>query len=100
LNRIILVQVGISPETLRLTNLGALKPDSAVNLERAASMEGRNSGHMVQGHIDNVGEIVQTWPDKESLFFKVTRARPIRHFLLSNKQTQSNSAKADGYVRH
>jgi hypothetical protein len=53
-------QVGISPETLRLTNLGALRTGNAVNLERAAAMNGRNSGHMVQGHIDNVGEIIET----------------------------------------
>ena len=34
-------------------------------------MDGRNSGHMVQGHVDNVGEIIETWPDQESRFFKV-----------------------------
>jgi riboflavin synthase len=42
-----------------------------VNLERAAAMNGRNSGHMVQGHVDDVGTIIETWPDNESLFFKV-----------------------------
>eukprot|EP00281_Chroomonas_sp_CCMP1168_P030722 CAMPEP_0206245210 /NCGR_PEP_ID=MMETSP0047_2-20121206/18573_1 /ASSEMBLY_ACC=CAM_ASM_000192 /TAXON_ID=195065 /ORGANISM="Chroomonas mesostigmatica_cf, Strain CCMP1168" /LENGTH=576 /DNA_ID=CAMNT_0053670489 /DNA_START=33 /DNA_END=1761 /DNA_ORIENTATION=- len=63
--------VGVSPETLRVTNLGELGVGDPVNLERAAAMDGRNSGHMVQGHVDDVGDIVETWPDNESLFFKV-----------------------------
>jgi riboflavin synthase alpha subunit len=38
----------VAPETLRLTNLGDLTTGSRVNLERAAAIDGRNSGHMVQ----------------------------------------------------
>ena len=63
--------VGVAPETLRLTNLGDLKSGSPVNLERAAAIDGRNSGHMVQGHVDNVGIILDKWADNESLFIKV-----------------------------
>jgi len=40
--------VGVAPETLRVTNLGELAVGSPVNLERAAAIDGRNSGHMVQ----------------------------------------------------
>ena len=53
-------KVGCAPETLRLTNLGDLSSGSPVNLERAAAIDGRNSGHMVQGHVDNVGTIIGT----------------------------------------
>ncbi len=48
----------VAPETLRRTNLGALRPGSRVNLERPLSPTGRLSGHIVQGHIDGTGEFV------------------------------------------
>jgi len=48
----------ISPETLRVTNLGDLRPGGVVNLERAMTAGGRLDGHLVQGHIDATGEVV------------------------------------------
>ena len=39
-------------ETLRKTNLGALKPGSVVNLERSLAVGSRLGGHFVQGHVD------------------------------------------------
>lgn len=39
-------------ETLKKSNLGALKEGAAVNLERCMLMNGRIEGHMVQGHVD------------------------------------------------
>lgn len=67
-------KVGLAPETLRLTNLGTYVPESKqlVNLERASEIGGRNSGHFVQGHVDNVGTIIDRWVDENSLFFKIS----------------------------
>lgn len=68
-------KVGLAPETLRKTNLGTYGPQSKlqrVNLERASEIGGRNSGHFVQGHVDNVGTIVDQWIDENSLFFKIS----------------------------
>lgn len=48
----------VSPETLRVTNLGELRPGSEVNLERALAAGGRLDGHLVQGHVDATGELV------------------------------------------
>jgi riboflavin synthase len=48
----------IAPETLRRTNLGALRSGSRVNLERPLSPTGRLSGHIVQGHVDDTGEFL------------------------------------------
>ena len=45
-------------ETLNFTNLGKLRPESPVNLERALLASGRVGGHFVQGHIDNVARVV------------------------------------------
>lgn len=45
-------------ETLRRSTLGQLKPGDQVNLERPLAAGGRLGGHIVQGHVDGVGEIV------------------------------------------
>lgn len=42
-------------ETLNKTNIGALKIDSIVNLERAMKLGDRLDGHIVQGHVDETG---------------------------------------------
>jgi riboflavin synthase len=44
-------------ETRRLTNFSALKPGSAVNLERSLEFGGKIGGHFVTGHIDGLGTI-------------------------------------------
>lgn len=44
-------------ETLARSNLGALEPGSAVNLERPMRADGRFDGHLVQGHVDGVGRV-------------------------------------------
>ena len=49
--------VDISPETLRRTTLGRLVPGTRVNLERALRLGDRLGGHVVQGHVDGVGEV-------------------------------------------
>ncbi|KAJ3075558.1 Riboflavin synthase alpha chain, partial [Quaeritorhiza haematococci] len=54
---------GISPETLRKTNLGDLKVGSKVNLERAMAAGQRYSGHFVQGHVDTTVTIHSIHPD-------------------------------------
>lgn len=50
-------------ETLARTNLGRLDPGDPVNLERPLRLSDRLGGHLVQGHVDGVGEIVTPAPD-------------------------------------
>ncbi len=45
-------------ETLERTNLKTLRPDSAVNLERALAADGRLGGHFVQGHVDCASRVL------------------------------------------
>ena len=42
-------------ETMEVTNLGSLEVGKKVNLERCMQMNGRLDGHIVQGHVDQVG---------------------------------------------
>ncbi|HUH07385.1 MAG TPA: riboflavin synthase [Egibacteraceae bacterium] len=48
----------IMGETLERTALGALRTGAAVNLERAARLDARIGGHVVQGHVDGVGVVL------------------------------------------
>ncbi|CZS97575.1 hypothetical protein WAI453_008708 [Rhynchosporium graminicola] len=63
-------KVGVAPETLRRTNLGSLRQNSNVNLERAVSASTRMGGHFVQGHVDTVGTILNVEPDGNALTFR------------------------------
>ncbi len=54
------------PETLRRTALGGLGAGSPVNLERAMSAGSRFGGHIVQGHVDGVGEALGVRPEGDA----------------------------------
>jgi riboflavin synthase len=56
-------EADVSDETFLRTNLGDLQPGDPVNLERPVRLEDRLGGHLVQGHVDAVGTIVQPAPD-------------------------------------
>lgn len=49
-------------ETLRRSSLGALDVGSAVNLERAARVDSRLGGHIMQGHVDGVATVARIEP--------------------------------------
>jgi len=50
--------VQVVNETLNRTNLGQLQQGGVVNLERAMPVSGRFDGHVVQGHVDGVGTVI------------------------------------------
>jgi len=50
-------------ETLARTSLGRLRPGDPVNLERPVRLTDRLGGHMVQGHVDTLGEVESPAPD-------------------------------------
>lgn len=56
------VHFDLLQETLRLTNLGALRPGSLVNIERALRVSDRLSGHFVQGHVDACAPVLALEP--------------------------------------
>jgi riboflavin synthase len=74
--------VEVMPETLRRTNIGALRSGHLVNLERALASDGRFGGHFVQGHVDGTGEIVSTVPEGEALLVRVSAPRGMMRYLV------------------
>ncbi|GAA3742852.1 riboflavin synthase [Salinactinospora qingdaonensis] len=55
----------VMKETLDRSHLGALQPGTPVNLERAAHVSARIGGHIVQGHVDGIGHIIERTPGTE-----------------------------------
>lgn len=53
----------VTDETYARTALGSLRVGDPVNLERPVRLQDRLGGHLVQGHVDGVGEVVNPAPD-------------------------------------
>ncbi|ABC82511.1 riboflavin synthase [Anaeromyxobacter dehalogenans] len=58
-----LVSFDAVPETLSRTTVGSWRPGTKVNLERALAVGERLGGHLVQGHVDAVGEVLRRVPE-------------------------------------
>lgn len=54
----------VMAESLNRSNLGELQVGSRVNLERAAAVNSRLGGHIVQGHVDGTGQVVTRAPSE------------------------------------
>lgn len=61
--------VDVSKESLTMTTLGKLKVGSPVNLERAVRLSDRLGGHLVSGHVDGVGHVVERLQEGRSWKF-------------------------------
>jgi len=64
-------EADVGPETLRVTTLGKLPEGALLNLERPLRADGRIGGHLVLGHVDAVGEIVERRPAADFDWFTV-----------------------------
>lgn len=73
--------VEAAAETLALTTMGALKVGDKVNLERALRLGDELGGHMVQGHVDGLGEIVSVRQDGAGWRLKISPPREIAHLI-------------------
>lgn len=69
-------------ETLRATALGDLGPGDAVNLERAMRADDRFGGHLVQGHVDAVGEVVDREELPGTVFLTMTAPEQVARYLV------------------
>ncbi len=72
-----LVSFDAVPETLARTTLGSWRPGTVVNLERALALGDRLGGHLVQGHVDAVGEVLRRAPEGQGARLTVSLPGPI-----------------------
>lgn len=69
-------------ETLVRSSLGALDVGSRVNLERAAAVNSRLGGHIVQGHIDTVGTVISRAPSENWTVVRISLPPAISRYVV------------------
>jgi riboflavin synthase len=74
--------VGVSPETLRRSNLGRLTSGDKVNLERPLALGGRLGGHLVEGHVDGTAKVAAIRQDGKALLITLEAPRELMRYIV------------------
>src|SRR5690606_37259262 len=74
----------VMAETLNRSSLGALTIGSRVNLERPMAVGGRLGGHIVQGHVDGTGEILERKPSENWELVKISLPADLSRYVVEN----------------
>ncbi|WP_053643761.1 MULTISPECIES: riboflavin synthase [unclassified Streptomyces] len=72
----------VMAETLKRSGLGALGVGSRVNLERPMAVGGRLGGHIVQGHVDGTGTVLERTPSEHWELVKVGLPAPLARYVV------------------
>lgn len=72
----------VMKETLDKTSLSSIKVGDPVNLERAMTAETRFGGHVVQGHVDGVGEIISRQPSENWEWLRISIPRELMKYVV------------------
>ncbi len=70
-----------SRETLSLTTLGRLRPGSRVNLEKALTLATPLGGHLVSGHVDGIGRVLERWDDARSVRLRLEAPAGLARYI-------------------
>jgi riboflavin synthase len=70
-------------QTLNLTSLSELEVGSPVNLELAAQLDMRMGGHIVQGHVDGVAEVVALTPGEKWAQLDITMPKELMKYVVA-----------------
>jgi riboflavin synthase len=76
------VVLDLVAETLDRSTLGGLQPGDPVNLERPMPADGRFDGHIVQGHVDGVGEILVIEEEGEGKRMRIRVPADLSRYLV------------------
>lgn len=71
----------VSRETLGVTSLGGLKPGSRVNLEKALTLSTPLGGHLVSGHVDGMGRLLEQRPDGRSMRLRIESPSELARYI-------------------
>lgn len=72
----------VMQETLNLTSLAGIKVGDPVNLERAMTAATRFGGHVVQGHVDGLGEIISRTPSENWELVQVRIPKQLMKYIV------------------
>lgn len=72
----------VMAETLNRSSLGALTTGSRVNLERPMALGGRLGGHIVQGHVDGTGRILERRPSENWEIVKISLPAALTRYVV------------------
>jgi riboflavin synthase len=72
----------VMQETLNKTGLRGIAVGDRVNLERAATLETRLGGHVVQGHVDGVGEVLRRSPSEHWEVVEISLPAHLARYLV------------------
>ncbi len=72
----------VMAETLDRSSLASLAAGSRVNLERAAAVNSRLGGHIVQGHVDGTGTVVSRAPSDNWTVVRVALPAPLARYVV------------------
>ena len=72
----------VMAETIRRSSLGSLNPGSKVNLERAMAADGRFGGHIVSGHIDGTGTIIEFRKEENAVWVRIEASAAIMNLIV------------------
>ncbi|HYD85935.1 MAG TPA: riboflavin synthase [Vitreimonas sp.] len=96
--------VEVAAESLALTTMGELRVGDRVNLERSLRVGDELGGHIVQGHIDGLGEVLSVRQDGEGWRLKITPPPEIEHLIaqkgsiaVSGVSLTVNEVDAEGF---
>jgi riboflavin synthase len=76
------IHADVSPETARVTTLGAAKRGARVNLERPLRADSRMGGHFVQGHVDATGPVEEIRREGDSHWMTVRFPRELAKYIV------------------
>ena len=71
----------VSRESLSLTSLGVLRSGSRVNLEKALTLSTPLGGHLVSGHVDGMGQIIERKEDARSIRLRVKAPDELARYI-------------------
>jgi len=72
----------VMAETLNRSSLAGLSVGSPVNLERAAALNSRLGGHIVQGHVDGTGSVISRTPSEHWEVVRIALPEPLSRYLV------------------
>jgi len=85
------IELDLSLETLQKTALNELKEGDQVNLERALRLTDRLGGHIVTGHVDGIGEIIEKREERDFLQLGIRIPESVSRYVV-----QKGSIAIDG----